>query len=139
MANTVTATWDNTEQTIVRFDFADDFTWDDAYHAKDDADRLINESAYKGALGVIFATSPNVRMPRNVLSATRNGLTKKHPRVVAIALVTQNSFTRIMYNTLVKIVPGLAQVYHHATTLDEARMLLNAKIAETQDSGQAVS
>src|SRR5262245_59394756 len=110
--------WDNDEKTVVRYIFEKNWTWQEFFTAKAEAYALID--TVKHPVGIIMDAPPEVNLPPNTLTHSRNALRNKHPNTRVIAFVLTQAFVRSMINIFMRISPNSADL-HIVATLDQAR------------------
>jgi hypothetical protein len=125
----VSVRWDNAEQTIIRYDFDDLWSWEDFYSTQRIGQEMINQTTHCHPIGTLFVM-PHPTMPQNILSNTRTGMSTKHPRVFLIVVVSRNRYVKMLYEILIKLYRPLANEMVRTDTLEEARELLLRGIAE---------
>jgi hypothetical protein len=124
----VDVVWDNTEQTILRFDFYAGWTWADANKSKLKSEEMIDRLPHKKPIGVIMAHSSSY-LPPNSMSEGVKILLSRHPRIVIMALVTPNLFFRTLANIAVKVVPSLRSNYYPVPSTEAARALVQRELS----------
>jgi hypothetical protein len=115
--------WDNDDQTIIHYQFDENWTWDEFFPAKAHAQELINTVSHK--VGVILETHHNGVIPHNLLGNFRNGLRTKHPNTAIVVIVVTRPFIRTMISTVRALSPLAFVHLEMAFTLDEARLLIH--------------
>jgi hypothetical protein len=123
--------WDDTAQRIVRYDFDEQWTWEDFFAAKKQAYRMIDEVARKVA--VIMTTPTNVALPPNMLTHGLSALRNKHPNTLVVAFVITKPFLRAMLTTMSKVSRLAESSTVVVSTLDEARALVAKRLGEIYD------
>lgn len=118
--------WDNDEQTIIQYSVEPDWTWDELFAAKEQANALMDTVSHK--LGVILCMPSDGAIPLDVLANTRNGLRHKHPNTVVIVVVSDRPFVRTMIETIRTLPPLADHGLETASTLDEARAIVRERL-----------
>lgn len=120
----ITVLWDNPEQTIIRYAFDRQWTWNDFYAAKTQTDEMIE--AVQHPVGVIFELPANVLIPPNALSHGKEFIDSRHTNLYLIALASPSTFLRTLFTMFRQVYPAAAKRVNMVTTLEEARTLLVA-------------
>lgn len=126
---TVRVAWDNPEQTIIRYEFDQGWTWDAYYAAAKIGDTLIDNASHSNPVGAIL-WMPNPTLPPNVLRGAYGGMRTRHPRAKIVVIVTTNPFVRALHNVVVTGYKTLRDEFLRANTLEEARTLLNEQMGK---------
>ena len=111
--------WDDPEETIIRYIFDTNWTWDDFYTARDHAYRLIDIRQVRVA--VIFDIPPDMRLPSNMLTNSKNALERRHANTHAIVIVVPNLYLRTLLEIVVKLAGSKADILEMVPTLEVAR------------------
>jgi hypothetical protein len=127
----ITVDWDNTAKTIVRYEFDEQWKWEEFYVAKKHAYTIINTVPHK--VGVIMNAPPNVQLPPNMLTHSLSALRNKHPNTVILVFVLTQPFMRAMISTMGKISRMASSSIELATTLDEARAIVDKRLYALHD------
>jgi hypothetical protein len=121
--------WDEQEENIMHYYFDARWTWDDVYHAFDEAHAMIEERAKP--IGVILSGPDNMLVPPNMLTHTRKLMgSKKSKHSKLIIFVTTNMFIRTMANILTKII---TTELHTAYDMDSAKALIASRLQAMAD------
>jgi hypothetical protein len=123
--------WDNDEKTVVRYIFDKQWTWPEFFTAKAEAYALIG--SVKHPVGIIMDAPPEVKLPPNTLTHSRNALRNKHPNTRVIAFVLTHSFVRSMIHIFMKVAPGSTDL-HIVSTLEEARQVVAERLDSIENS-----
>jgi hypothetical protein len=123
--------WDNSAKTIVRYEFDEQWGWEEFYVAKKRAYTLINTVSHK--VGVIMNAPSNVQLPPNMLTHSLSALRNKHPNTIVLVFVLTKPFLRAMISTMGKISRTAASSIELATTLDEARTIVDKRLRALHD------
>lgn len=120
----IEVTWDNEEKTIIRWTYSPDWTWNDAYQARDDEKLLIDSVPHiVDALGDMRAARG---VPPGALTTVVNVMTKRHERLGLTVLVGGNRFVQMMYAMIRKVHfgPLLRSRIVMAPTLEQAYQMI---------------
>jgi hypothetical protein len=114
--------WYKSSDRVILMDFQDDFSWDEFYDAKLQADALMDTVDHPCALVLWFPA----RVPplSNALSNGRSMLSRRHPRSERFIIVSESSFVRSLGTVLGQIVGPRAKLVEVTATLDEAELRL---------------
>jgi hypothetical protein len=118
--------WDTEEKTIVQYIVEPDWTWDEFFAAKEQANALMDTVCHK--LGVFLLMPSDGVIPLDVLANTRKGLRHKHPNTVVIVVVSDRPFVRTMIETIRALPPLGDHGLETASTLDEARAIVRERL-----------
>lgn len=113
--------WDNDEKTIVHFRFEKNWTWEQFFEAKAQAQDLMSSVPHKVA--VILETVHDGAIPYNFLANVRRGFRTKHPQNVFVVIVAARPFVRTIISTFRALLPPMSTPIEIALSLDEARTL----------------
>ena len=120
----IQVTWDDKAKGILRYDFGENWTWDDFFAAVSTAKALIDE--VPGLVGIIMNTeAERMQYPPNMLTNMRKALSGKHPRTRIIVVVAKNQFLLVMLNILSQITGVSGKAMRAANDLPEARKLVS--------------
>jgi hypothetical protein len=123
--------WDDAARRIVRYDFDEQWTWEDFFVAKKQAYAMIDAVARKVA--VIMVAPNNVALPPNMLTHGLSALRNKHPNTLVVVFVITKPFLRAMLSTMSKI-SRLAEASTVVVfTLEEARALAAKRLSDIYD------
>ncbi|GAB4513621.1 MAG: hypothetical protein OHK0046_14560 [Anaerolineae bacterium] len=121
--------WDDDEQTILRFDFEANWTWEDYYRVHPQAREMALSKDHTVYKLVDIQRSTNA--PPNALTHLRNLADKQEPNAGITIFVTRNRFLRVLYQTGMALKGNFAKYYRVASTIEEAYdMIADAKIVE---------
>jgi hypothetical protein len=123
--------WDDAAQKIIRFDFDEQWTWEDFFAAKKQSYNLIDEVARKVA--VIMVAPPNMVLPPNMLTHGLSALRNKHTNTYLVVFVLNNSFLRTMLSTMAKVSRLAESSTSVVSSLDEARALAAKRLGVVYD------
>lgn len=117
----VTVQWDNEEQTIIRYDFAGRWTWDEFYQAYDQGKKMV---AGKAGYQVILYPRDDASqryMPPNFMTHAVAINRQADPNAGLTVIVSQSTYIHALLSVLTGIMRFVGQRYSTAKTLDEAR------------------
>ncbi|RMG85186.1 MAG: hypothetical protein D6712_09930 [Chloroflexi bacterium] len=107
--------WYDDQQTILHMSENGAWTWDDFYAARQQADEMLKQVAYKAHV-IIEATHGNI--PSNAMTHFRASRMSNHGLTV---LVGPRAFSRIMYNVYLRIAGKQHEAsFRMASTIEEA-------------------
>jgi hypothetical protein len=113
--------WDDLSKRMIRFDFDEQWTWEDFFVAKKESYNLIDSVGRKVA--VIMVAPHNMSLPPNMLTHGLSALRNKHANTHVVIFVMTNSFLRAMITTMTKVSRLAQSSTSVVSTLDEARAL----------------
>ncbi len=114
--------WEDTDQTIVRYDFEGRWTWDELFPAYYQA--IAMENAMPHRVDVILDMRKSQMIPANALLHMKNFSEKQPPNVGLSIFVTSNAFIISLYNTAIKFYAKIAFYFRLVKTLDEAHAMI---------------
>ncbi|MFN8379588.1 MAG: hypothetical protein U0452_13050 [Anaerolineae bacterium] len=114
--------WYGHSDRIILMHFHEDFSWDEFYEAKQQADLMMDSVDHNCALVLWFPTK--VPPLTNALSNGRAMLSRRHPRSERFIIVSQSSFVRSLGSMLGQIVGPRATLVEVAATPEEADIRL---------------
>jgi hypothetical protein len=123
--------WDNPEKTLLVYDFAATWDWTAFYSAKAKGDSMLDSINYEVA--VVFNGPSDIRLPENFLSNVVKINRSRHPRATTAIVVINNSFVRVMFNTVSKLYSGEFKKVTFVNSLEEARIVALGKKQEQHD------
>jgi hypothetical protein len=132
----VNMTWDNDEQTIIRYIIGDPWTWDELYEAIQQAHLLI-DAADHSVHSIIDMSGAHI-LPRNpLMHGKKMSRGDRLSNAGKIVFVGANVFLRSLMDVFRRVHPTRLENIAFVATLDEARALL-AEVAR-QPSAPAES
>lgn len=122
----VTPHWDNDDKTVLRYDLAGRWTWDEFFAAFDEGTKMLAEAQHT----VHFIVNPIDLMskgylPPGVLQNTLTLYRRTKANAGATVIVGGSPLFRSLNGIGQRIYPRIAQRMHFADSLDEARKLLS--------------
>jgi hypothetical protein len=123
--------WDDATQKTIRFDFDEQWTWEDFFNAKKQSYNLID--SVKRKVAVIMVAPHNMVLPPNMLTHGLNALRNKHRDTYLVVFVITNSFLRAMLSTMAKVSRLAESSTSVVSTLDEARALAAKRLSLIYD------
>jgi len=123
----VQVSWDDDTKRIMGYMLDNNWTWDEFFAAKKQANAMMDTVPHK--LGVIVDATHSAIFPSDMLTNARNALRTKHPNVVIVVIVANKPFLNTMLTTL-KAVTLFASRLQLAHSLDEARALIQQRLRE---------
>jgi hypothetical protein len=121
----VYASWDNPEKTVIALKFEGDWTWDEAYQAVIERNRLIDSVDNKVDIIVNFG-SAGFRVPPNAITHTRNMMSQSHERIVRNVIIGFKPMHIALWKVIEKVYEsmGKKQMYFLSASIDDARATL---------------
>ena len=117
--------WDNSEKTIIRYDFSGRWTWDEFYAAYDIAKAMLIGTTQK--IHFIMNSTDDVSRkytPPNALTHMISIGRKAVPNAGKVISISGNAFTRVLFQMVAKVNPKLTDSYAFAATLEDARAMV---------------
>lgn len=114
--------WDDpTTKTILFYEFAHPWTWDDYYRIVAEADNILADIPHTVSV-IHYATTPKVKLPPNMLFHLQRLLPLANPRVDRYIVVGAPTVLRSLLNAMRQIhgQTGYLNRVHLVRTLDEA-------------------
>lgn len=122
---TIDLSWDNDERKALLYHFPEQWTWEEFYGVKVEADKILDEVDYNVVL--IFDMTSTRSIPSGVLSQARWLIGRAHPRGKPIVLVGTNLVIQAMLNLVNKFNKNAGELIQAVSTLDEARELVHKR------------
>jgi hypothetical protein len=110
--------WYQSSDRVILMDFQENFSWDEFYEAKLQADALMDTVDHPCALVLWFPAK--VPPLSNALSNGRAMLSRRHARSERFIIVSESSFVRSMGTVLGQIVGPRAKLVEVVSTVQEA-------------------
>ncbi len=123
--------WDDPSKRMIRFDFDEQWTWEDFFRAKKESYNLIDSVGRKVA--VIMVAPQTMNLPPNMLTHGLSALRSKHINTHVVIFVITTSFLRAMITTMTKVSRLAQSSTSVVSTLDEARALAAKRLNSLYD------
>jgi hypothetical protein len=123
--------WDDATKRMIRFDFDEQWSWEDFFIAKKESYMMIDAESRKVA--VIMVAPHTMSLPPNMLTHGLSALRSKHINTHFVAFVVTNSFLRAMITTMAKVSRLAQSSTSVVATLDEARALASKRLGSVHD------
>jgi hypothetical protein len=120
----VTVQWDNSEQTIARYDFAERWTLEEFEAARTVGYDMITNASHQGAVGVLLVLAERIFLPENIITIVIKQVRVKNPRTFMVVVITKNSYIKVLFNILVTVYRPARAVFAHAETVEDGREIL---------------
>lgn len=133
----VNLVWEDDTKRVLRFNFEENWTWDEFFVAKKQAYIMIDSIDHK--VGVIVDISTLAAFQPNILANSRQALSNKHPNTFVVVIVVARSFARTMISLLYDIIRFSAIRVEIAASLDEARAIVAKRLDENAAENAALS
>ncbi len=111
--------WDNPEKTVLIYAFPANWTWQDFYQVKEQADKMLDDVPHNVVL--VFDMTQTLAIPTSAISQARSLIDRAHPRGKPIILVGTNLVIRALLGLVSKFNPRTEELILAVTTLEEAR------------------
>jgi hypothetical protein len=125
--------WDNPEQTILRYDFEENWTLTDFYEARKAGYHMVDVVPHQGYIGVLLVMPKRGVLPSNILTNVMGQMKLKHQRTLMLVLVTENQYVRVLHNALGKIYKPARDGFLRAETLDEGRKIILERLQKVKN------
>lgn len=116
--------WEDTEKTIVRYDFQGAWNWDDLYEVYYQAIDMETSVPYR--VDIVLDMRASHRIPGNALLHIKNISEKQPPNVGLSVFVTTNAFITSMYNMAIKVYGKIAFYFRLVKTPEEAHAIITS-------------
>ena len=116
----IKVTWRNPEQTILVYEFPVAWTWDEFDQVQQASHATIDQTLHHDPIGVVFIIPKAGGLPSFAIPSTLKALSKRHPRIVTIILVTENGFLRMMWQSIMSVFPHSHDLYQIADSFEDA-------------------
>jgi hypothetical protein len=126
----VTVRWDNPEQTILRYDFDQNWTLTDFNDARKIGYQMIDTTEHQRMVGVLFVLPKRGVLPNNRVTNAMGQMKLRHQRTLMLVLVTENQYIKTLHNVLGSVYKPARETFLRANTLEEARTLILDKLRE---------
>lgn len=125
---TIEVIWDDEQQTVVRYIFPEAWTWEEFFAAVDTAKAMIDTAP--GWVGVIMdGPTRTMKVPPNMISNTKQVLSRTHPKTKIVVVVINNPFINVMVTTLSRISGMRGRILVSTEDLNEARRMVREHLA----------
>jgi galactose-1-phosphate uridylyltransferase len=109
-AMSIVVGWDNTDKTIIRWQFVNDWSWDDYYGALQ-VSRQLNQQA-RGMVDIIVDMRASQTLPNNIFTHAQNVLQTRSLNIGVIVVIGLNPLLRSVYNTFKNLHDTLTRGSH---------------------------
>ncbi len=123
----VSASWDNEDHTIIRYDFDMKWTWDEFNTAASDAFAMTRNADY--IVDTISNFKPGAALPANALFQFRRAMANAPKNRGVNVIVGSSTFIKSMVATFSRFNKQLGEKLVVADTLEEARALIRQRRA----------
>jgi hypothetical protein len=119
--------WDNTDKTVIRYDFEGKWTWDEFYAAFEQARSMIAGIPHVVDFICVIQQVSGFFMPLNLLFHIRKIYTDVPSNVGITILAGPPSELIAIYSMIKRAYPMIAVRYAVAPTLEQARIVLRQR------------
>ena len=136
----VQVSWDNDDKTVIRYDLAGRWQWEEFYPKYQQAVEMIAPLDHK----VDFIVNPADEVtrrgyaPPNILSRLWD-LNKRSPANVGTTYVIGSPLLKALYSVAMKVYPALSKNYVYVSSLEEARQVTAEKLKHEATKPEARS
>ncbi len=129
----ISVTWEDTDQTVLRFTVAGAWTWDEFYAAISDA-RALADSAETDHIDSIIDILDSSLFPSNVLFHARRLPSGAHPKLKSgtLVMVGSSPLVKTLLNIMRQLNPKAMRNFYITRSIKEAEQLLSALHTEAQ-------
>lgn len=114
----ITIEWDNSEKTVLRYRFIDNWTWDEYLEElKKGRAMMVSVSHY---VCILNDFTEMKRLPPNFITLARSVINSRPENTGLAIFVSTDSFFKIMHSVLKKIIPEVPTSYLLVTNEAEA-------------------
>lgn len=115
--------WDDSEQSIIIYNFEAGWDWDDFYRARAEATTMMNSVPHLVSV-IAYQHYAGAYLAPNVLSHLKSMVKSRHPRLELTVIVLSSPFTRQIFTLFLKLSPEASRWYRFVDTLDQARAVI---------------
>ena len=119
----ITAKWLDRKKTIVRYEFAGEWTWEELQIAAEKVNRMMKSVLHRVDVILDFSNSRG-EPPHSMLSHLRSGPLNAGENWGGGVFVGVSPFIRVILNTFMRVEPQLSSRYAIAHTVKDARVLI---------------
>src|SRR5687767_8262970 len=94
------ASWDNAEQTVIRYEIWDRWTWEEFEEVTSTARAMVNATPHQKPVGYLVIIEQVSSFPYNIMGISRKYLQTRNPRMTNVVVVTSNPFARALYKAV---------------------------------------
>ncbi len=118
----ITIEWVNSEQSVIKLEFPQLWTWEEVYEVKRQLDSRLDQVDHDCA--VLFILPSNAKLPMNALSNGLRILNDSHPHIRLFVIVTPSLFVRSVTEMVRKVSTDIRNRSRIVETIDQAREAL---------------
>jgi hypothetical protein len=98
--------WEDSEKTLLRYDFLGKWTWNDLYHALNKAQTM--EMSVTNRVDVLLDMRHSITIPDSALTHIRNLVEKQPPNVGIFVVITQSKFITSLFEAAARLYQRVA-------------------------------
>jgi hypothetical protein len=125
----VRVSWDNPQQTVVRYEFDGRWTWDEFAEATQQCGALIRTQAH--VVNILADMRQGIVPSRYAIMQVKNAYDRAADNTGLMIIVTSDRFITLLYQAFRVLYPDLAERIRIFDDLDEARTTLNEQVLQT--------
>ena len=114
--------WLDNQQAALLYAFPEQWSWDDFYAIKIEADTWLDQCNHDVVL--LFDMSKTLAIPPGALAQGRYLIGKAHPRGKPIILIGKNRMISALLSMVARFNPNINHLIRTVPTLDEARKVV---------------
>jgi hypothetical protein len=130
----ITAIWDNPEQTILRYTFRENWTWDELFEAIEKGRAM--QDGVQHRVDIILDMSRGIKMPGGAIAQFKRVAGVMHPNTGIRVMVTQDRAVLALFDVFARLYRTAAERYRITRTLESAYAIIaEQRAAIREDSG----
>src|SRR5262245_22756963 len=119
----VSANWDNEQQTIIRYSFDGNWTWNEFYAAVNQSHALQDSVSHR--VDVILDLGESYVVPEGALMQMRRLAGINHPNTGVRIIVSRNSTLSVLFDTFTRVYNRNAEKYYLASSMEQAYAIIS--------------
>ena len=125
----VIVAWDDDTHTTIRLDYSGQWTWDEWYHAMDEAEQCIREIGHR--VYFINNIGRSMYLPGNAITTFKHNAIHFSQLVLMSFVVSEGTFLQVMFNTFKSFAREWAANYYLVGTMEAARGMITQHLLES--------
>jgi hypothetical protein len=126
----IKVSWANTNKTIIIWDFAIGWDWEDFFTAKAEVDTMIE--SVMGTVDSIFLVPSDMRIPPNAIANIRKIVVTRHHRHDKVVVVGSRGLLARLMSISRQLLPSTTPRLHYVNTIKEAYAIIEQAQQEHQ-------
>lgn len=123
--------WDNPQKTILRYDIAGHWTWDELREGRQTVFRIMDEAEAQIIYAIIHFTEGKLKMPKGGMEHFRELVNYSHPKAGLTVIVGANWLMQSIAGTFRSAytsITGRSVAFEYAGSLAEARRIIQGDL-----------